>query len=178
MALENRPILGGPRTPVVGNVDAELEINGNPISNANPVPVTDAVDWEIIQVRDATANDNDKTFTLPLGYQYHILSIYVIFVAGAGADRQLQVDFRDSSNNIFFELRPQVVIPATTTYIYAIGPSMADDFGIRDAEYVSVAMPPTMIMNAAENIRVRDNNNVLATDDMTVVIRYGRKPLA
>jgi hypothetical protein len=177
MALKDRDIQGGARYPVVGNVDAELNVGGNPVSAGNPVPVTTvaADDWEILQNRNATADSNDKTFTLPLGYQYHILSIHVIYVAGAGADRQVQVDFRDSSNNVFFEIRPQVVVPASTTYIFSIGPSMADDFGIRDAEYVSVAMPPTMIMNAAENIRVYDNNAVLATDDMTVVIRYGRK---
>jgi len=178
MALSDRKILGGPRTPIVGNVDAELQVNGAPISNANPVPVTDAVDWAILQSRDVALNDNDKTFTLPLGYQYHILSIHVIFVAGAGADRQLQVEFRDNANNTFLEIRPQVVIPAASTYIYSVGPAMADDFGVRDANYVSVAMPTTMLMNAAENIRVYDNNNVLATDDMTVVIRYGRKVLA
>jgi len=177
MALKDRKILGGPRTPIVGNVDAELQVGGEDVSAINPVPVTAVAgdDWEIITIRNAGLNDNDKTISLPLGYQYHILSIHVIFVAGAGVDRQLQVDFRDATNATFFEIRPQVTIPATTTYIYSIGPSMADDFGIRDAEYVSVAMPPTMIMNAAENIRVYDNNNVLATDDMTVVVRYGRK---
>jgi hypothetical protein len=159
MVLEDRKILGGPLTPVTGFVDADLRVGGNDVGPGNPVPVTSvaADDWEILTSRNTDLNDNDKTFSLPLGFQYHILSIHVEFIAGAGADRQLQVDFRDSSNNVFFEIRPQVVIPASTTYIYSIGPSMADDFGIRDAEYVSVAMPPTMIMNAAENIRVYDN---------------------
>ena len=41
MALRDRKILGGPRTPVVGHVDAELQIGGNDIGPFNRVP-TDA----------------------------------------------------------------------------------------------------------------------------------------
>jgi hypothetical protein len=149
--------------------------DGNLVASANAIFVEDT--WEIVQLGDATLNDNDKTITLPAGYQYHILSIQVDYTAVAGVDRQIQINFMNAAGAVFFQVRPNVVVPASTQYIYDIGPAMSDDTAVRDGNNVSVAMLTTMLMNAGERIRIFDNNAVSVNDDMIIMIRLGRKPV-
>ena len=135
--------------------------------------------WDITLISDETADDSDKTITVPARYEYQILTIWIELTTTAtvGA-RQIEVQFRDAADDAFFGIIPGVTQAASLTYHYAIGPSLADHLGVRDAHYVMTPMPPTMFLEAGEDIRIFDNNAVAAAaDDMIVHVKVARRPV-
>jgi len=135
--------------------------------------------WDIVLISDEAVDDSDKTITVIARYEYQILSIWIELATDAtvGA-RQIEVQFRDAADDAWFGIIPGVTQAASLTYHYAIGPSLADHLGVRDAHYVMTPMPPTVFMEAGEDIRIWDNNAVAAAgDDMVVHVRVARRPV-
>lgn len=132
--------------------------------------------WEIQFESDEATGDNDKTITIPNGHVWHILTIRVEYTSDANAgDRQLAIQFRDSSNDVIWEVRPNITQAASLTYLYHFGSSMSDLDTIRDSDWLSTPIPPTLILPSGSNIRLYDNNDISAPDDMIVHLIVGER---
>lgn len=143
-----------------------------------PVTLISTSDWQIWQLSDTTANQNAKVVTVPAGYEYQVLWIYVAYTSDANAgNRQLEVQIRDGADTVIGDVRPGAVQAASLTRNYMFGPSLADLTAFRDTDYLMTPFPPTVFLPAGYDIRVFDNNNVSAADDFNLYIQVARREL-
>ena len=138
----------------------------------NPLPVTIVLpdDWHPELQSDETADDSDKTFTVPALTEWQLLSIWVEYTSTATVgDRQLVIELQDAANDVIGQIRIGLIQPESLTYYYQIGPSLADLDAVRDADWVMTPMPPTWVLAAGWQVRVYDNAAIAAAaDDMIV----------
>jgi len=145
-----------------------LLVGGVEVAVANPLPVSDT--WRADLQSDETANDSDKSFTVPASTEWQILWIWVELTttATAGA-RQLVVQLQDSGSDVIGQVRVGVTQAASLTYNYMIASSLADLTALRDTDWLMTPFPPTTVLEAGDKIRIYDNNAVdAAADDMVV----------
>lgn len=133
--------------------------------------------WEISYVDDEAANDSDKTITVTDGAVWHILAIRVELASDANVgDRQLAIQARDVGGDVQWEVRPDLTQAASLTYMYNFGSSMSDLDAVRDTDWISTPIPPTLILPEGSDLRIYDNNAVAATtDDMVVHLIVGER---
>ena len=163
-------LIHGPASPVY-----LVDENGQPIGGTIGITLDDG--WEPVLLSDVTANNSNKLFTMPAGYIYQVLWIYVELTSTATAgDRNMAVAILSSVGNQTFEVRCGATQAASLTYNYSFGPSLADLTAARDTTFVMTPIPPTLILLPLWYIRVWDQNAVaVAADDMNVYIVCGRK---
>ena len=126
--------------------------------------------------RDATANDSDKSFTVPAGKLWEMRGIHVLISNSATVgNRALQVRVApDGVNYITLGNGGNVAASATGALIGSFA-GCGDDStilinGVSNAQVLPM-MP--MILPAGAIIRVLDATAVdAAADDMTVVLHY------
>ena len=129
-------------------------------------------DNKTLLLSDTATNDSDKTFTVPAGDRYRVLSgnINLITTATVG-NRQLDVQFRDDANVVLFTIRAGAVQAASVTRDYKIIPGAPRESAFVAAEIVLDNMPLDMILDSGYDIRVFDSAAVdAAADDMVVHI--------
>ena len=141
----------------------------------SPVPVIDT--WTITTISDEAANDSDKTITVPALTEYQVLWIWVEFASdGSAGDRQLQIDFRDSADDVIGQVRPGAVQAASLTRYYMFASSLADLTDFRDTDYLMTPLPPTLFLSAGQDIRIFDNNAVSVNgDDMVIQMQVAAR---
>ena len=151
--------------------------DGAPNTVTNPIFVTDV--WRVTLVADEGANDNDKTvITVPAGEEIQVLWIWIEFVSDATvADRQLVVEVQDSANDVIGQVRVGQVQAASLTRYYMLAPTLADHLAFRDTDYLMTPLPAGFILRAGDQLRVYDNNNVSAADDMVVQVQIGEREI-
>ena len=120
---------------------------------------------------EETANDSDKTLTVPADTWWTIKSIWIELTTDATADdRQLQVDIRDGDSDVVFSMRVGNSQGASQTRYYALAAHLADLAGFRDDGYLMTPFPELTIPEAW-SIRIWDNKVVaVAADDMIVQV--------
>jgi len=142
---------------------------GSPI----PVYVPIANDWAVEYASDETANDSDKSFTVPASTEWQILTIWVeLTTTGTAGNRQLVIETQDGSADVTGQpMRAGVTQAASLTYYYQFGPALADLTALRDTDWLMSPIPPTLLLPAGHVLRIYDNNAVdAAADDMIVHI--------
>lgn len=173
-----RRITAGPAEPVaimdvdgaLGNDDSPLVVGG---VGGNPVTVAD--DWEVVTLSDETLNDTDKAFTVPAGFEWQVLWIWVELTTDANAaNRQLRVTMRDASNDVIGQVRTGVTQAANLTYFYMLAPALADLDAVRDTDWLMTPFPPTVFLTAGQDLRVRVNLGQVG-DDMIVKMQVARR---
>lgn len=119
---------------------------------------------------DEDADDSDKTLSVPTGSIWQVLWVWVELASTATVgDRQMQIDFRDDSDDVIAEVRAGAVQAASLTRKYLFAPGNADLAAFRDTDYLMTPIPPTLFLPAGFDIRIYDNNAVdAAADDMVV----------
>lgn len=135
--------------------------------------------WTIVLVADEAVDDSDKTITVPARFEYQILWVWVEMVTDAtvGA-RQLQIDLRDTADDVIGQFRPGVTQTASLTRYYMFAPSLADLLGFRDTDYLMTPINPTIFLPAGFDIRIFDNNAVAAAgDDLIIQMQVARRPV-
>jgi hypothetical protein len=143
-----------------------------------PVTIVNFTDWQIWHESDLTADSNDKTITVPAGYEWQVLWVYVEYTSDANAGaRQLQLNIRDAGGNLIGQVRPGVTQAASLTYYYMFGPSLADLTAVRDTDFIMTPFPPTIFLPAGYSVQVLDNNGVSALDDFNFHIHVARREL-
>jgi len=142
--------------------------------STSPVPVIDT--WTVTLVSDETAADNDKTITVPAGTEYQVLWIWVECTSTASVgDRQLEIDFRDATDDVIGQVRPGVVQAASLTRYYMFAPALADLTDFRDTDYLMTPLPPTTFLSAGQDIRIFDNNNVNPGDTLVIQMQVAAR---
>lgn len=160
-----------------GNVVQLEGPGGGDNSETNPIFVTDV--WRVTLVSDEDPNDNDKTvITVPGGEEIQILWVWVEYASDANAgDRQLVVEVQDTANDVIAQFRVGVVQAASLTRYYILASSLADLTVFRDSDWLMTPLPPTLILRAGDQLRVYDNNNVSAADDMVVQVQCAEREI-
>jgi hypothetical protein len=135
--------------------------------------------WDVVTVSDETADDSDKTITVPARYEYQVLWIWIELTTTATVgDRQLQIDLRDAADDVIGQVRVGAVQAASLTRYYMLAPALADHGAFRDTDYLMTPLPPTVFLPAGYDIRIFDNNAVAAAaDDMVVQMQVARRPV-
>ena len=124
----------------------------------------------IYQESDTTADDSDKTFTVPANRQWRPVTIFVdLGTTATSGNRLMRIDFGDGTNVIYRVTSAFEHIPSLQTY-YCFSRSDSDSktpSSIGGTVYDT--FPKDMILLAAYTIRVYDSLVVdVAADDMTV----------
>lgn len=119
-------------------------------------------------IRDATEDDNDKTFIVPVGKMWYVVGIYVELTATATeGNRRLNVIFGDGTSPLD-TLYTNTDQEASSSVRYHIGPNVPnltnDLFGTQYKAMFEHYLP------SGYTIRVYDANNVDVQDDMIVII--------
>lgn len=156
---------GNPISVVIADEPVDVTITGQPI---DVTIVADTV-WTVGLQADEAVDDNDKTITVPADTEWQVLSIWVEYAADANpGTRQLQIDFRDGSDDVIGQQRPNDTQAASETRYYMFGPSLANLTAFYDTDHLQTPLPPTIFLPAGYDVRIFDNNNVSADDDMVI----------
>lgn len=121
---------------------------------------------------EVTANDSDKTFTVPTGKSWGINSVYVKLVTTATVgNRQVEVKITDGSDNELLTIRAGAVQAASLTRFYNFAAGLPDLTAFRDTDALSNPLPTQLVLPAGYKVRVFDKAAAdAAADDMDVRI--------
>jgi hypothetical protein len=123
-------------------------------------------------VADATANDSDKTFTVPADTIWYVLSIYVQYASTATVgNRVLTILVTDASDNPFIRYVTGANQAASLTrhYVFAPGHPNETSFGGPATDTMLRSASDRLTLPNGFKIRVFDSAVIdAAADDMTV----------
>jgi hypothetical protein len=142
------------------------------VDTTTPLDVLD--NWRVADINDTTADDNDKSFTVPADTERHILWIWVEYTStGTAGDRQLVVEVQAAGPDVIAQwARAGIVQTASLTRYYQFGPGLPDDIAFRDTDYLRTPIPTSGVLKAGDILRIYENNDVDDDDDMIVHIQY------
>jgi hypothetical protein len=123
-------------------------------------------------VSDATADDSDKTFTVPAGKEWEIFFVTARLVSTATVgNRQMRLEIGDGTNLFWFK-NWGAVQAASLTRDYFAGPSLPEDSAFDAGGRLRMLFEPRLIiLPAGWTVRLFDSAAIAAAaDDMTVRI--------
>ena len=118
---------------------------------------------------DETADDSDKSFTVPAGKMWELTSIWVELTSTASAgNRQMTIEIQDSGSDVVMAVAAGAVQAQSLTRNYMFAPHMPDLTSFRAGDLLMTPMPP-LLLSAGFIIRVYDSAAIAAAaDDMIV----------
>jgi hypothetical protein len=130
-----------------------------------------SLDWKPVLLSGTDTNDSDQTFEVPANTWYRPISVFVSYASTATAgSRQLEIQFRDTSDGIISRRVASVTQAASLTYTYDWNVNNPDGLSLRDSTFLPQLLP-YHYLPAGYDIRVFDNNAVAAAaDDLTIRI--------
>ena len=127
-------------------------------------------------IYDVGADDSDKTWTVPAGETWNILSLWVQLAASAVVgNRMLVVEYQDAAGYVWWRCTSVTLIAAGATTRIEFAPGVIPQAASGGPGY-SVALPNPCVALAGGVLRVWDWNaiddggGVANHDDMTVYI--------
>lgn len=158
-----------------GGIDSNLYVENYPVSGTNPVPVEDT--WDVTTISDSAANDSNKVFTVPVGYEWQMLWIWAELTSDATVgNRQMEVRLHDNTGDIIGRVPVGAVQAASLERHYMWAPALADLLGFRDTDYLMTPLPPTVFLPAGYAVSVWDNAEISAAgDDLVVHVQVARR---
>jgi hypothetical protein len=122
-----------------------------------------------VLLSDATANDSNKSFEVPVGYIYEILYGQVTLVTSATAgNRQMVIQILDDDDVEVATIRAGAVQAASTTRYYEFVQGVPRETSFID-ESINVAIPDEFIALPEYTVVIKDTDAIdAAADDMTV----------
>lgn len=142
--------------------------SGQPVPGAGePVEFSEA--WRVSLVADETVDDNDKVvYTAPANTEAQIISMWLeVTTTATAGNRQLEIQIRDSGDDVIYQGRPTVVQAESLARYYAIAPGNEPMYSFYDTDFVTSPFPP-LFLAAGWDVRIYDNNNVDSDDDIIV----------
>lgn len=132
--------------------------------------------WSNNLEQDLDADLSVKVFTVDANTRWKIDSIYVDYTSTADVgDRQLSVEFLDSSNAVLLQIRLPVTQAASLQRFYNIARGLPAQDAFYDTDVIMFPLPD-IELTAGWKIKVYDINAVAAAaDDMEVTIIYREK---
>lgn len=128
------------------------------------------VKWIPVTQSDATANDNDKSFTVPAGKNWMLQGIHVSLVSSSDAgNRRVAVEIQGVNSTVYQEVVVGAVQTASLTRRYDLNPGAVDATTFRSTLLTTPINP--FILDQSWKIRVYDLADISSSaDDMTVRI--------
>jgi hypothetical protein len=127
--------------------------------------------WHPEMEAEETANDSDKSFTVPANEEWELTGVWVELISTATAgDRQVTVEIQDSSNDVIAQIQAGAVQAASLTRYYQFGKGMdtLSAFTGDAGDWISVSLPHMPLL-AGWIVRVWDKEaRDAAADDMVV----------
>lgn len=125
---------------------------------------------------DTTANDSDKSFTVPAGYEAYCMSVRVELTTTATVgNRQITLLFTTGGGTTILAVKAGTTQAASLTRYYNFAIGMPDLFGFRDTSTLMTPLPGVRLP-AGYILRVYDSAAIdAAQDDMNVQIMWDRK---
>lgn len=118
---------------------------------------------------DETANDSDKTITVPAGEEWVVEWIWVELATDATAgNRQIEIQIQDDAADVIAEVAAGATQAASLTRYYLFAPNVTELTAFRDTDKLSTIMPK-WVLPAGYIIRVWDNAAVAAAGDDMVI---------
>lgn len=123
----------------------------------------------ISRVSDATANDSDKTFTVPAGYMWKLNSMLITLVTSAAVgNRQIVIEALNEAGAIVGRMSAGAVQAASTTRYYSIMQGIYRETAFVNND-IQIPLPVDTYLPAGYSLRVYDSAAIAAAaDDMTV----------
>ena len=91
-------------------------------------------------------------------------------------DRQIVIEIQDSGTDVIGQVRANVVQAASLTRYYMFAASLANLDDFYDTDWLMTPLPPGLILQGGDILRVYDNNAVdAAADDMVVQAQYASR---
>jgi len=124
---------------------------------------------EVILTADVVTNDSDKSFTVPAGSEWTLLSLRAELIStGTAGNRQMVIEIQDSANNVLMLIQAGAVQAASTTVNYNFAVGLENETSVVNAN-LNKALPAQLVLTAGMIIRVYDTAAVAAAaDDMVV----------
>lgn len=124
-------------------------------------------------IYDATANDSDKSWTVPGNEIWKLNWVHVLLVTTADVgNRQMAISVADASGNVVMDLVAGVVQAASLTRHYGFLQGIFRETAFVGAELQS-PIPIDLYLEPGFVLRVYDSAAVAAAaDDMTVSFQY------
>jgi len=121
-------------------------------------------------IRDATANDSSKDFTVPTGKRWHLKCVNALLATTATVgNRVLRVTIRSPTTEMYVSPYSASLV-ASASYNYAWAPACA---ALSGASANSTICIPDFILPEGYIVRVEDTAAIdPAADDLTVVLHY------
>jgi hypothetical protein len=114
------------------------------------------------KISDTTANDNDKTFTVPSDKYWTILYGWIRYTSTATVgSRVMRFDLKDSSGSEYYLGRITDAISASTTIDYMLHTSGDENV---TGEF-SIPIPLNNILEPSGSIRFHNTSNIDVNDD-------------
>jgi hypothetical protein len=119
-------------------------------------------------VGDAIANDSDKTYTVPAGEEWYVVSVFAVLAATATVgNRRVTVQVLDASDNVLASVPAGAVQAASATVSYNFAPGIADQTSAVNS--VLGTSLPAFVLGAGMKLKVFDAAAIdAAADDLTV----------
>jgi len=134
------------------------------LGDANGVLYTRPFGYPELQAEE-TANDSDKSFTVPAGEEWVVEWLWVEYTSDANAgNRQLEVEIQDDAADVIAKVVVSVTQAASLTYYYLLAPDVTELAALRDTDKLTTIMPK-WVLPAGYVVRVWDNNAVSAAGD-------------
>ena len=169
-----RPLAVEQQGAVTATVTGDVTINNAAGDGVYVRPGTSATwavadTWRASLVAEETADDSDKTLTVPASTEYQLLSVWVELTTTADVgDRQLEVQIQDSAGDVIAQVQAGIVQAASLTRNYLFALNVPDLTAFRDTSFLMSPLP-CLVLPAGYKVRVFDNNAVAAAaDDMVV----------
>ncbi len=122
---------------------------------------------------DDTANDSDKSFTVPTNELWFLNWLHVIYVSsGDVGNRQLLLEVNDADGNTLIDQHAGAVQAASQTRHYGFLQGIYRETTFVDNS-LQVSMPKDLYLGPGYVLRVYDDEAVAAAaDDMTISFQY------
>jgi hypothetical protein len=123
----------------------------------------------IEQQSEVLTNDSDKTFTVPTGYTWELLSARIELISTATAgNRQICLEITDGTN-VILRIMAGIVQAASLTRYYNFYKGAPNLTAFIDTDHLTNPLPEGLILLPGYTIRVYDKAAVdAAADDMAV----------
>lgn len=120
--------------------------------------------------RDATANDSDKTFTVPTGKIWVLYGVEILIATSADAgNRTMRIELQDDTPLVYWTCRANGAVAASSSVYFQAAPGVKVTTGTHEV----FALPTWAVLLPGWSIRVRDSAAIAAAaDDMTVSLWY------
>lgn len=117
---------------------------------------------------DVAADDSDKSFTVPVGVEWEILTIRAELTATATVgNRRVTVEVQDGSSNVLARIQAGLLQIATQSIGYNFAPGLADQTSAVNGD-LNTALPK-FVLSPGQALRVYDIAAVdAAADDLVV----------